>query len=66
MRDISGLSQNGMLRHLGLDDELTREEWSAYERGVREPSLLTLLRCARAIGVSMDVLVDDTLELPDK
>lgn len=60
------LSQNGILRRLGLAGKLTREEISAYERGVREPSLLTLLRYAEVAGVWIDVLVDDDLELPPR
>jgi transcriptional regulator with XRE-family HTH domain len=60
------LSQNSMLRHLGLDDKLTREELSAYERGVREPTLLTLLKYAQAAGIYVDVLIDDGVYLPDK
>ncbi|MDQ3743646.1 MAG: helix-turn-helix domain-containing protein [Acidobacteriota bacterium] len=61
-----GLSQNGMLRYLGLGDKLTREEISAYERGVREPTLLTLLKYARAAGIYIDVLIDDEVNLPAK
>jgi transcriptional regulator with XRE-family HTH domain len=60
------LSQNGMVQRLGLSGRLTREEVSAYERGVRQPSLPILLRYAVIAGVWMDVLVDDTLDLPDK
>jgi transcriptional regulator with XRE-family HTH domain len=60
------LSQNGMVRRLGLSDKLTREEVSAYERGVREPSLPTLSRYAEVAGVWIDVLVDDNLDLPQK
>jgi transcriptional regulator with XRE-family HTH domain len=37
---------------------------SAYEHGTREPNLLTLLHYARLAGVSMDILVDDKLNLP--
>ncbi|HEX8144768.1 MAG TPA: helix-turn-helix transcriptional regulator [Pyrinomonadaceae bacterium] len=61
-----GLSQNSMLRHLGLEDKLTREELSAYERGVREPTLLTLLKYAQAAGVYVDVLIDDSVDLPEQ
>lgn len=60
-----GLSQNGILRRLGLDDELTQAEWSAYERGVRIPSLPVLLMIAELAGVWMDVLVNDDLDLPE-
>lgn len=58
------LSQNGILRLLGLDDELTQAEWSAYERGVRIPSLPVLLMIADLAGVWMDVIVNDDLDLP--
>jgi transcriptional regulator with XRE-family HTH domain len=66
IRKAFALSQNEMLRHLRLGDKLTREEVSAYERGVREPSLLTLLKYAEAAGVWVDVLINDDLDLPDK
>jgi transcriptional regulator with XRE-family HTH domain len=66
IREALGLSQNGMIRHLGLTDVISRDNVSAYELGRREPSLLVLLKYARAAGVPMDVLVDDTLELPKK
>jgi hypothetical protein len=51
---------------LGLEDELTQAEWSAYERSVRIPSLPVLLMVAELAGVWMDVLVNDDLDLPDK
>jgi transcriptional regulator with XRE-family HTH domain len=66
IRKVFGLSQNEMLRHLGLSNKLTREEVSAYERGVREPSLLTILKYAEVAGVWVDVLINDDLDLPDK
>lgn len=66
IRKKLALSQNGMLRHLGLDDKLTREELSAYERGVREPTLLTLLKYAQVVGVYVDALIDDEVDLPKK
>lgn len=59
-----GLSQNGMLRQLGLDNEFTQAELSAYERGVREPPLHVLLEFSKASRVWINVLVDDTLALP--
>jgi transcriptional regulator with XRE-family HTH domain len=66
IRQAFGLSQNGMLRRLGLEGELTQAEWSAYERGVRLPSLPVLLLIAEMAGVWMDVLVNDELDLPLK
>lgn len=66
IREALGLSQNELLSRLGLTERLSRDDVSKYERGVREPSLLVLLRYARAAGVSTDVLIDDRLNLPAK
>ena len=63
IRKSMGLSQAEMVRTLRLEKSLSREDVSKYERGVRVPPLLTLLKYARAAKVSMDVLVDDDLPL---
>jgi len=60
------LSQNEMIGRLGLADDLIREELSAFERGLRQPPLVVLLRYARCIGISTDVLIDDEMELPER
>jgi transcriptional regulator with XRE-family HTH domain len=64
IRVALGLSQNEMISRLGLSDELIREELSAFERGLRQPPLVLLLRYARCLGISTDVLIDDELNLP--
>jgi transcriptional regulator with XRE-family HTH domain len=61
-----GLSQNGLLRRLGLNEALFQGDISAYELGNRVPDLRTLLLLADLAGVFVDVLIDDTLDLPDK
>jgi transcriptional regulator with XRE-family HTH domain len=66
MRLAFSLSQNEMIGRLGLSDELIREELSAFERGLRQPPLVVLLRYARYVGISTDVLIDDEMELPEK
>jgi transcriptional regulator with XRE-family HTH domain len=66
VRMTLGLSQDEMVRRLDLKDQLTREEISKYERGLRVPSLLTLLKYARTAGLIVDDLIDDELDLPDK
>jgi transcriptional regulator with XRE-family HTH domain len=66
IRTALGLSQNGMLRHLGLDERSYRHYISNYETGKREPTLLVLLEYARAANVYVDALIDDELDLPDK
>lgn len=60
------LSQNGMLRTLGIADESYRSAISGYELGTREPPLPILLRYARAVNLSTDYLIDDELSLPKK
>jgi transcriptional regulator with XRE-family HTH domain len=66
IRVALALSQNEMISRLGLSEELIREELSAFERGVRQPPLVVLLKYARCVGISTDVLIDDELDLPDK
>jgi len=58
------LSQDGMLRRLGLDERLSRTSVSAYEVGTSEPPLPVLLEYARIANVWVDVLIDDKLDLP--
>lgn len=63
IRTELGLSQNGMVRYLGLSDD--RGKISEWETGRREPSLLVLLKYARGANVAMELLVDDELDLPN-
>lgn len=60
------LSQNGLIRHLGLTEKLFQGDVSAWELGNREPDLPTLLLLAKAAGVYVDVLIDDGLDLPER
>ena len=66
IRNRLELSQNGLIRFLGFENELTQAEISAFERGVRVPSLIILLRYARSVGINVEVLIDDDLALPSK
>ncbi len=62
-----GLSQNGLIKRLGFEGELTQAEISAFERGIRNPPLHVLLEYARAAGGGgyLETLIDDKLNLPD-
>jgi transcriptional regulator with XRE-family HTH domain len=62
IRSQLGLSQTEMARRLDLEKAYT--VISAYERGTREPDLITLLRYARLARVTVDVLIDDKMKLP--
>ncbi len=71
IREAYSLSQEEMVSRLGLSNELKQSDVSAFEREPddkwsREPALPHLLRYARVAGVSVEVLIDDELELPDR
>ena len=65
IRTALGLSQNELIRRLGLEGELARAQISDFESGRRAPALPVILEYARAAGVYMDALVDDELDLPE-
>lgn len=60
--DILGVSQTEMSKRLGLKVDYSAV--SQYELGTREPPLPILLKYARLVGISTDVLIDDKLDLP--
>ncbi len=64
-----GLSQGGMVKHLGLAEHMGRERISAFEKEgpeSRQPDLITLKAYAHVAGVSVDDLIDDDVDLPKK
>jgi transcriptional regulator with XRE-family HTH domain len=63
---LGGLTQAELIERLGLADYLNQGEISAFEKGVREPDLLTLKAYADAAGISTDDLIDDEVKLPPK
>lgn len=66
IRKALGLSQNGMIRRMGLADQIVQADVSTYEIDQREPPLKVLLAYARAANVAVEALIDDELNLPDK
>jgi transcriptional regulator with XRE-family HTH domain len=72
IRTALDVSQNGMIRKLGLQDRFLREDISRFERGIGgEPPLDILLRYARAIsttgrGEFLEAIIDDAMDLPEK
>lgn len=68
VRSALGLSQDEMLARLGLSEAegLFRSSISGYERGTREPPLSVLLEYARAANVSVEALIDDGLDIPER
>jgi transcriptional regulator with XRE-family HTH domain len=60
-----GLSQSEMLERLGFGGTLFRGNISQYELGRREPPLMVLLAYAHSVNISTDILIDDSLSLPE-
>ncbi len=61
IREYLGLSQTEMKDFLKIKSSYNHI--SEFERGIRVPTILTLLAYARAGNVSLESLVDDELEL---
>lgn len=61
-----GLTQERMLERLDYKESpLYSSQISDFEQGKREPPLLVLLRYAYTANVLVEVLIDDTLDLPE-
>jgi transcriptional regulator with XRE-family HTH domain len=54
------------IEQLGFVSDLDRADVSDFERGRRDPDLLTLLSYASLTNVYLDELVDDRLDLPEE
>jgi transcriptional regulator with XRE-family HTH domain len=65
IRQSLGLSQSEMMKVLGLHGKLFASAVSGYEIGKREPPIPVLLKYSRIVGVPMEVLADDELDLPE-
>src|SRR5258706_8220841 len=66
IRTALGLSQDGMLRRLGLDKEYGRHYISGFETGEREPPLFVLLKYSQVSGIWINAMVDDEVNLPTR
>ena len=66
IREALGISQSEMFRKLDIEDFVSHKQLSKYELGITEPPLIILLRYARVAGVSVEVLIDDEINLPAK
>ena len=65
IRQKLGLSQNGLIRCLGLTEELEQDYISKFERGVLVPPLHVLLAYAEAANVWVEALIKDSVDLPE-
>ena len=69
IRQELGLSQGGLVRHLGLENQIGRDYVSKFERDLLEPTLDVLLAYARAIsrsksGEVLEAIIDDDKDIP--
>lgn len=62
VREMLGLSQVGMAKALDFST-VHPTNISGYETGKREPPYPVLLKYARLVNVSTDVLIDDKMKL---
>jgi transcriptional regulator with XRE-family HTH domain len=61
-----GLTQEAMLKLLELPPVITQSTLSAYERNAKLPPYFVLARYGDVANVWIDVLVRDSLDLPEK
>jgi transcriptional regulator with XRE-family HTH domain len=69
IREALGLTQQEMVERLKSQKAGFRiypGNISRFEQGLREPPLLALLAYARLAAVTIDVLVDDDVRLPER
>jgi transcriptional regulator with XRE-family HTH domain len=66
IRTALDLTQESMLTRLKLPTEITQSNISAYERGTKEPPIFVIMKYAQVANVWIDVLVEDSLELPSR
>jgi len=66
IRTAMGLTQEEMLRLLDLPPVISQSTLSAYERNAKLPPYFVLARYGDIANVWIDVLVRDSLDLPNK
>jgi transcriptional regulator with XRE-family HTH domain len=66
IRDGLGLTQIELLEEFSLSGEIDRTDISEFERGVREPDMLTLKAYAEGAGLLVEDLIDDMFDLPSE
>ena|ERR1044071_7030413 len=65
IRVSMGLTQEEMLKLLDLPPVITQSTLSAYERNAKLPPYFVLARYGDVANIWMDVLVRDSLDLPE-
>jgi transcriptional regulator with XRE-family HTH domain len=63
IRMFKGWTLDQMANAVGKKGLSRRTRVYEWEQGIRQPDLPALLAYSRIIGISTDILIDDTLEL---
>lgn len=66
IREALGLTQEEMLKRLELPLVISQSTISAYERNAKLPPYFVLARYSDVANIWIDVLVRDSLDLPEK
>ena len=67
IREILGLTTEEMITKLNCPEvPLHRASITQYEKARREPALAVILSYARVAQISVELLIDDKLDLPSK
>ncbi len=67
VRKLLGLSQEQLSERLShLPSPAMAGHISRYEAGTREPNLIYLLEFSRLAGVTLECLLDDRLDVPER
>jgi transcriptional regulator with XRE-family HTH domain len=61
IRKHLGLSQHQLVKHLNVD--IPSNNISKYENDINEPPIDVLLAYVRAVGIPLEQIVDDDLDL---
>ena len=63
IRRSLGMSQGKMVKRLGVQDLIDHTTISKYELDKNEPPVAILLAYARLVGIPVEQIIDDELEL---
>src|SRR5215212_3251134 len=66
IRETLGLTQEEMLKRLDLPPVISQSTISAYERNAKLPPYFVLARYGDIANIWIDVLVRDSLDLPER
>ena len=63
IRQSLGISQNELIKRMGVQDQIHYPNISKYELNINEPPLAILLAYYRVAGIPVERIIADTLDL---